>query len=1534
MKKLFTILLCLFCYGAMAQTIVQADTINAKSRFRLNTYRVNGISNDSTSSFLRTDYLITEWAAKRYYNALILSKLDTSAAKLLYQPLENQRLSTTNTPSFLGVSIGANGLLSTVDGQFYYMNIAGSRFLQYNNTNNQYILGGDSLTAAYLGTGIYSKRLLTAADTVAMLTGYVRKTRLINTTAPLLGGGSLAADLTLSIDTGRAATKIVTGGTLNKVRDSLSALIPTGGFGTVTSVATNNGTGITGGTITGTGTLAIDTLNVIETRKRADSLAMVKVNIADTLGMLNPYLRKSDTASMLQYYVNNTAYGTVKTGKAIGVDTLNIASKQWVVSRQYGTGTVTSVGLALPSIFNVTTPTVTTNGILTAQFASQLSNVVLAGPVSGGANVPSFRGLVQADIPAIYTLYTDTAAMAGRYFTNGILKSVSFPALTGDITTTIGSIATTLKNTGTAGTYGSATQVPVFTTDAQGRVTTVTNTSIQIAESQVTNLVADLASKLNLSGGTMTGSLVLAADATLPMQAVTKNQMDQALAGLSWKPQSKAATTANITLSGTQTIDGIAIGAGDTVLVKNQTTASQNGYYIASASAWSRATWGTTGTQIVGSAVYIRSGGQAGSQWANSNTTAPTVGTDPITFSQVGGPGTYAAGTGLNLTGNVFSNTGVLSFNTRTGAVVPASGDYSFGQISGLATNAQLTNSSVTVTAGTGLSGGGSVALGSSVTLTNAGVLSLAGTANQITASASTGNITLSIPSAFTAPGSITATTSLAATENGNVSTSYALYLKRNTDASPVGYLIQAQNAAANTNLFTVDVNGSISGGSISGAAISGTTLNLTGTFTGTSISGTTATLNSLGLMGANTPYFTIWDQTAGGILKYASVSTVQGYLGISTVVNSLAAGTDINLSGTTGSVTISDVSTLATVAGRGNYFNGNIALNSAAPAAWGGAYRAIQVGLGGTVSGTVTGASHEVNLGSNIYLNNISASWTVLADATYRPTLLQLLDGGFQLYNGAPGAVGSTVTLASVFNINSSGTVTTGVWNAGSVTSSGAITSASTINVGTYITFNQTGVRSWNINPVAGELRFSSGDGLGNYRFDYNVYAASFNGAGTGLTGTASSLNVGGTWQGHNAGDFVDLTSAQTISGAKTFSSTITISNAAATQSRFLYITGSTTSATYMSLTNTTGSVIFGVESSAGGNLFPGTNAYSSIYGTVSNTALQFATNNILRYTIDASGNNTWTGSGSFGGSISVVVPFTTNGSEQLIINASESGVNIGGIYALTEATANPIASGLSFKVYKQNVGLVTALTLYNNQTATFASSVTAVGLTSSTTLNVTGASTVAALTASGAITANGSLVTSGNISAAQWTTSGVNLKIAAATYTDNSTAASTTVATNMVNAIGQPTLAATNTGVVYSDAATLSVAGAPVAGTNVTITRAWAIDVLAGNVNVAGSVTAGAGFFNSDLRKKDVISTTAGVGFNTISFHWKDKRDNEIHYGYAAQEVQKILPGAVMTGSDGYLNVNYGEANSYRIMLLEKEIQELKELIKSIKK
>ena len=70
-----------------------------------------------------------------------------------------------------------------------------------------------------------------------------------------------------------------------------------------------------------------------------------------------------------------------------------------------GVSGVTSVGLSLPSLFTVTNSSVTSSGVLSASLAAQAANLVLAGPVSGGSAVPTFRSLVSSDLPGLDSSY-------------------------------------------------------------------------------------------------------------------------------------------------------------------------------------------------------------------------------------------------------------------------------------------------------------------------------------------------------------------------------------------------------------------------------------------------------------------------------------------------------------------------------------------------------------------------------------------------------------------------------------------------------------------------------------------------------------------------------------------------------------------------------------------------------------------------------------------------------------------------------------------------------------------------------------------------------------------------------------------------------------------------------------------------------------------------------------------------------------------------------------------------------------------------
>lgn len=162
-----------------------------------------------------------------------------------------------------------------------------------------------------------------------------------------------------------------------------------------------------------------------------------------------------------------------------------------------------------------------------------------------------------------------------------------------------------------------------------------------------------------LNGLDLTGQRIQnLGDGTGPADAVTKAQLDAIARGLDWKNSVRAATTANITTTGPQTVDGVAVVAGDRVLVKDQTTASTNGIYVVAAGAWSRATDFDDSTEVTAAAAIPVEAGTANGDkvFILTNDGAITVGTTPLAFTALGGSGaTYIAGDGLDLSGSTFS---------------------------------------------------------------------------------------------------------------------------------------------------------------------------------------------------------------------------------------------------------------------------------------------------------------------------------------------------------------------------------------------------------------------------------------------------------------------------------------------------------------------------------------------------------------------------------------------------------------------------------------------------------------------------------------------------------------------------------------------------------------------------------------------------------------------------------------------------------------------------------------------------------------
>jgi hypothetical protein len=159
------------------------------------------------------------------------------------------------------------------------------------------------------------------------------------------------------------------------------------------------------------------------------------------------------------------------------------------------------------------------------------------------------------------------------------------------------------------------------------------------------------------STGAFTSGTVAAAP-TGATDLVNKQYVDYYAAGLSWKAPVTVASTANIaTLSGLLTIDTVTLVAGETVLVKDQSTAADNGIYVVSAGAWTRSVGADVWEEFIGAIVFVVEGTQTGSAWFCTAQPGGTLGVTAINWSNFSVASTYTAGTGLTLTGTQFSIT-------------------------------------------------------------------------------------------------------------------------------------------------------------------------------------------------------------------------------------------------------------------------------------------------------------------------------------------------------------------------------------------------------------------------------------------------------------------------------------------------------------------------------------------------------------------------------------------------------------------------------------------------------------------------------------------------------------------------------------------------------------------------------------------------------------------------------------------------------------------------------------------------------------
>jgi hypothetical protein len=165
------------------------------------------------------------------------------------------------------------------------------------------------------------------------------------------------------------------------------------------------------------------------------------------------------------------------------------------------------------------------------------------------------------------------------------------------------------------------------------------------------------------------------ADPSANTDAANKQYVDNVARGLRWKDAVRVATTTNGALATAyangQSVDGVALVTGDRILLKSQTTASENGIYTINASgAPTRAVDADGGTELApGTAVTVTEGTANGDKVFILTTDGTvTIGTTGQTWSQLGGGTTYTASNGVQLVGSDFRAVAAPSGGLTVGA--------------------------------------------------------------------------------------------------------------------------------------------------------------------------------------------------------------------------------------------------------------------------------------------------------------------------------------------------------------------------------------------------------------------------------------------------------------------------------------------------------------------------------------------------------------------------------------------------------------------------------------------------------------------------------------------------------------------------------------------------------------------------------------------------------------------------------------------------------------------------------------------------
>lgn len=361
-----------------------------------------------------------------------------------------------------------------------------------------------------------------------------------------------------------------------------------------------------------------------------------------------------------------TALGT---GVATFLATPNSTNLRSAVTDETGTGSLvfsTSPVLVTP---NLGTPSALVGTNITGTAAgltagNVTTNANLTGAVTSVGNTTSLGSFTSAQLAGALTNETGTGSVVFSTSPTLVTPNLGTPsALVGtNITGTaaglsIGGNSATATALQTARTIGVSGAVTGTATSFNGSANITIPTTVSSTTGGVVYGASTTAYGTTAAG---TSGYFLKSNGTAA-PSWTVNDLTS-MPTSNFKKSCRVATTANITLSGTQTIDGVAVVAGNRVLVKNQTTQSQNGIYIVAAGAWTRSTAADGATEIDSAVVGIDEGTvNGGDFFTNVFKATDVVGTTAMPWYQV----VFDSGTwGISVTGNAATATSLQTART------------------------------------------------------------------------------------------------------------------------------------------------------------------------------------------------------------------------------------------------------------------------------------------------------------------------------------------------------------------------------------------------------------------------------------------------------------------------------------------------------------------------------------------------------------------------------------------------------------------------------------------------------------------------------------------------------------------------------------------------------------------------------------------------------------------------------------------------------------------------------------------------------